>query len=111
MPEPIRVLLDEGIPHQLRGAFSPAFTVETTQYRGWAGLKNGQLLRAAAPFFDALVTVDKGVRHQQNMTEHGIALVVLRASGTTFADLLPLLPAAESALLRAVPGSVTVISG
>ena len=108
MPEPIRVLLDEGIPHQLRGAFSPAFAVETTQYRGWAGLKNGQLLRAAAPFFDALVTVDKGVRHQQNMTEHA---VVLRASGTTFADLLPLLPAAESALLRAVPGSVTVISG
>lgn len=55
--------MDESIPEKLRLAFSAPFAVETVRYRGWTGLKNGDLLRAAESDFDALLTVDKGLRH------------------------------------------------
>jgi hypothetical protein len=109
MPEQVRVLLDEGVPEKLRAAFSAAFEVETVRYRGWTGLKNGALLRAAEGTFDALVTVDKRLHHQQNVGARDIA-VVLDAPGTKFSDLLPLIPSAEAALLRAEPGTVTVVA-
>lgn len=110
VPEPIRVLLDEGVPEKLRAEFSEAFAVETVRYRGWAGMRNGELLRLAETAFDALVTVDKGLRHQQNVRARSIAVVVLAATGTTFADLLPLLPAVEAALRGAKPGEVLVVA-
>jgi len=109
MPERVRVLLDEGVPEKLRGAFSEAFVVETVRYRGWTGLKNGALLRAAEQDFDVLVTVDKRLRYQQNVAERDIAVVVLDAVGTTYADLIPLLPAAEAALRGAMPGQVILV--
>ena len=110
MPERVRVLLDEGVPEKLRATFSDAFEVETVRYRGWTGLKNGALLRAAEEAFDVLITVDKRLRHQQNVGARGIAVVVLDAPGTKFSDLLPLIPAAEAALLRAEPGTLTVVA-
>lgn len=110
MPEPIRVLLDEGVPEKLRAEFSEAFAVETVRYRGWAGTRNGELLQLAEAAFDALVTVDKKLWYQQNVRARSIAVVVLAATGTKFADILPLLPAAEAALRRAKPGDVVIVA-
>jgi len=110
MPEPLRVLLDESIPEKLRLAFSPSFDVQTVRYQGWAGLKNGKLLRAAEADFDILVTVDKGLRHQQNVGEREIAVIVLETGGTTYADLLPLVADAERAFRRSKPGAVIVVA-
>ncbi len=110
MAEPLRVLLDEGVPEKLRTAFSEGFTVETVRYRGWTGTRNGDLLRAAEAAFDALVTVDKRLRHQQNVSARSIAVIVLDVTGTKFTDLLPLVPAAELALHRAQPGEVIVVT-
>ena len=46
--------------------------------RGWDTLENGELLKAAeAAGFDVLVTPDKNIRYQQNLTVRTIALVVL----------------------------------
>ena len=67
MTERRRVLLDEGVPEKLRHEFSDVFIVETVRHRGWAGKRNGELLRLAEEYFDVLVTVDKRLRHQQNM--------------------------------------------
>ena len=110
MPEPVCVLLDESIPEKLRREFSVSLTVETVRYRGWAGLKNGMLLRAAEADFDVLVTVDKGLLHQQNIRARDIAVVILDAGGTTFADLVPMVPAVESAIREATPGVVVVVA-
>ena len=107
----VRVLLDEGVPEKLRLSFSGAFEVETVRYRGWAGLKNGELLRAAAPVFDALVTVDKRLHYQQHVVSHDIAVIVLDSLGTKYSDLLPLIPEVEAVLRTAKPGSVTVVAG
>jgi hypothetical protein len=54
MSEQVRVLLDEGVPEKLRTAFSDTFVVETVRFRGWTGLKNGELLQAAEGTYDAL---------------------------------------------------------
>jgi hypothetical protein len=40
----VRVLLDEDLPIRLRLYFTEGVTVETVEYRGWKGLKNGALL-------------------------------------------------------------------
>jgi hypothetical protein len=58
--------------------FLKEHTVQTTAQRGWDKLKNGELLKAAEDAgFDVLVTPDKYIRYQQNLTVRTIALVVL----------------------------------
>ena len=45
---------------------------------GWSQLKNGELLDAAqAAGFDVLITADKGLRHQQNLSARQIAIIEL----------------------------------
>ena len=73
-------------------------------------MRNGGLLRAAEAAFDALMTVDKRLRYQQNVKVRSIAAIVLVTTGTKFTDLLPLLPAAEAALRQAKPGEVNVVA-
>ncbi len=57
----MRVQLDEDVPIRLRLYFSDEITVETVEYRGWKGLKNGALLRVAQNHFDVLVTRDDSI--------------------------------------------------
>ena len=71
------VLFDQGTPVPIR-PFLKEHTVQTTAERGWDTLENGELLTAAeAAGLDVLVTPDKNIRYQQNLTVRRIALVVL----------------------------------
>jgi hypothetical protein len=71
------ILLDQSTPVPIR-TFLTGHTVETASQRGWDRLKNGELLKAAEDAgFDGFVTPDKNIRHQQNLTTHSIAIVVL----------------------------------
>ena len=73
----MRVLLDQGTPAPLRKHL-PNHTVRTAAQQGWATLGNGELLSAAeAASFHVFVTTDKNLRHQQNLTERNIAIVVI----------------------------------
>lgn len=63
----MRVLLDENLPHQLRGFFVDNIEVVRVSYRGWKRKENGELLRTAADEFDAFITVDQGIPNQQNL--------------------------------------------
>jgi hypothetical protein len=106
----VRVLLDESLPRDL----APAVTghdVATVQQRGWAGLKNGALLRAAREAgFEVLVTADRNMEYQQNIARSGLALLVLRVRSTRMADLLPLVPALLAALPSVRAGEVTHVA-
>lgn len=44
---------------------------------GWAELDNGALLHAAETLFDVLITTDRSLRYQQNLTGRRLAIVVL----------------------------------
>jgi predicted nuclease of predicted toxin-antitoxin system len=54
----MRILLDESLPRRLALEIS-GHEVQTVQKQGWAGLKNGELLRRASGSFDVLVTGDR----------------------------------------------------
>ncbi|MFZ0396353.1 MAG: hypothetical protein WCF17_07150 [Terracidiphilus sp.] len=54
-----KVLLDENIPQRVRVALG-SHEVATTDFKGWAGLSNGQLLDAAEQAgIEVLVTADQ----------------------------------------------------
>jgi len=71
------VLLDQGTPAPLRKAL-PDHTVETAFERGWSTLQNGLLIAAAEKAgFEVLVTTDRHLKYQQNLSGRSIAIVVL----------------------------------
>ncbi len=75
------ILFDHGTPKGLMYAL-PGHDIVTAQSRGWDRLKNGDLLKAAeAAGIDLLLTTDRRIRYQQNLTGRKIAIVVL--TGTT----------------------------
>lgn len=60
------ILFDHGTPRGLARAL-PGHNVVTAYERGWAALRNGDLLAAAeAHMFDLLLTTDRRIRYQQN---------------------------------------------
>ena len=73
----MRVLFDQATPVPIR-PFLEGHTVRTAAQEGSGQLSNGELLDAAeAGGFDALVTTDKNIRYQQNVTGRKIAIIVL----------------------------------
>ena len=100
----MRVLLDEDIPIRLTLHFQANVEVETVEYRGWKGLKNGALLRAAQDHIDLLVTTDNNLPNQQPLERFDLAVVILRPRSKRFADLLQLFPQVEISLESVQPG-------
>jgi predicted nuclease of predicted toxin-antitoxin system len=73
----MRILFDNGTPAPLRYVLKGHAVVEAIE-RGWDQLVNGELIAAAeAEGFDILLTTDKNMRYQQNLTGRKIAFVVL----------------------------------
>ena len=105
----MKLLLDECVPRRLRRdlAEHEFFTIEQA---GFKGLKNGVLLRAAAEQFDALITVDKSIPHQQTLATLDLALIILRARSNKYPTLKPLAPQILEALTQIQPGEVVVIN-
>jgi hypothetical protein len=105
------VLCDESVPHDVAGAIV-GHEVATVQGLGWAGAKNGALLRTAREAgYEVLVTVDRNMEYQQNIPASGLALVVIRARSTRVPDLLPAVPALLEALPAVAAGTVTHVRG
>ena len=76
----MRVLFDQGTPVPLRAVLAHHL-VETAYERGWQSLTNGELLQAAeAAGFELLVTTDQNLRHQQNLANRRIAILVLKTA-------------------------------
>ena len=71
------ILFDQGTPVPLRTKLD-GHKVSTAFDHGWQALANGDLIRAAEEAgFDALLTTDKNLKYQQNLTGRRIAIVVL----------------------------------
>ena len=63
----MRILLDEQLPRQLAPHLK-GHDARTVQQQGWAGLKNGALLRqAAAAGFEVFVASDQNIEFRQNL--------------------------------------------
>ena len=71
------VLLDNNVPRGVARALIGR-TVTEARERGWATMRNGDLLTCAEEAgFDVLVTADKNIRYQQNLADRRLAIVVL----------------------------------
>ena len=89
----MKLLLDESVPRRLAASFPASFTLRTVQEMGWAGVGNGLLLSlAAGEGFDAMITVDRGIEHQQNLDALPIPVIIMLAARNRLADLQPMVP-------------------
>ena len=105
----MKLLLDECVTRLLRRDLV-GHDVYTVDEAGFKGLKNGALLRlAASDGFEALITVDQNLAHQQNIKSSGIAVVILVAKKNTYDALKPLVPEALEALNKISPGEVVKV--
>ena len=102
----MRVLLDEHLNWRLTRDFLSDFQVTTVQRQGWSGKRNGELLQLAEAEFDALVTMDKSIEHQQNLQKIDLAIVVIEAKSNRLADVQPAMPEVNQVLLSIQPGQV-----
>lgn len=78
----------------------------TVQGLGWAGVKNGELLRRATGQVEAFLTMDHNLGHEHDLTVLSFGVVVIHARSNRVQDLLPLIGAIQEALARIGPGRV-----
>ena len=114
MPLPVRttppmlVLFDNGTPRTLARYLIDHHAVTEARARGWQELKNGELLTMAeAAGFEVLVTTDKNIRYQQNLTGRKIAIVVLGKGRWSL--IKPHTVQVVAAVNGATPGSYTLV--
>ena len=89
----MKLLLDESVPRRLGSLFPDSFEVRTVQQMGWAGSKNGDLLRMATENgFDAFITVDQGLEYQQNLAGLALPVIIMVARRSRLQELQPLVP-------------------
>ena len=104
----MRLLLDGCVPRTLRRAL-PEYTVTHVSDLGWDDLDDGPLLDQMAGEFDALLTTDKGIPFQQQLTQRPFGVLVLRARSNRVPDLLPLIPDVRTTLAALRPGDVRIL--
>ncbi len=106
------ILLDENLlSKKLKKPFlDVGHTVKNVEDMGWRGTKDRELLALANVFpFDVFITSDKNLPYQQNLQNLALRVVVLNASSTRPAHLLPLIVQIIPLLQSLVPGSITLI--
>ena len=104
------LLLDENLPKRLKLDFSE-HDIFTVRDKGWNGIKNGELLKLLIEHkFDALLTFDKNLQHQQNFAKYTIAVFVLSAKINSYEELSKLSPKVKEYLNgELLPKSAIVI--
>ena len=99
----MKILLDESVPRLLKLRL-PHLDISTVQEMGWAGVRNGELLRRAEEQFDIFVTADQNLRYQQNLSGRTIAILVLPSNQVPL--VAQLVPTVEALLTTIQPGTV-----
>jgi hypothetical protein len=103
----MRILFDHGTPSGIAGAL-PDHQVTEARELGWDRISNGELLRKAETAgFDCLLTTDKRIRYQQNLTGRKIAIVVV--GNSTWRIVRLHLERIAAVMSAATPGSYTEV--
>lgn len=104
----MKILLAEDMPFVLRHSF-PGHEAHTVLWAGFKSLKNGELLKAAETAgYEVLLTVDQGIRYQQNAAGRNIAVLVMRPRTNQLEDLLLLEPVLQAMQIIA-PGAIVTV--
>lgn len=106
----MRILLDENFPVDFANLFS-GHEVHTVHSLGWAGIKNGELLRRAYAVCDVFVTLDRNLEFQQNIKVLLFGIVVVRAVSNRMVHLSPLVTSIVEAAAKVPAGKVERVGG
>ena len=101
------ILFDQGTPVGIKQCLT-GHTIKTTRQQGWSTLLNGELLLAAEQAgFDVLVTTDKNLPHQQDLSKRKLAIVVLGRNRWSL--IQPVLQRIAAAVNSAEKGTHTLV--
>ena len=101
----MRLLLDENFPVDFTVELTGHDTV-TVHSLGWAGIRNGELLRRASGICDVFITLDRNLEFQQNTRILPFGIVVVGAPSNRLVHLVPLVNSILEAAVRVRPGQV-----
>ena len=106
----MRALLDEQLPRALVRHLA-GHQVDTVAGRGWAGVKNGELLLRMQGEYDVLITMDRGIEHQHNLSSLPFGVLLVRAASNRMVHLVPLVSKILDALKLVQPGELQQVGG
>ena len=99
----MHLLFDHNVPAPFR-RYLPTHIVSLASELGWGELSNGELIAAAEKAgYAMLITADKNIRYQQNMTGRRIGIIVLPTN--RWRDLQAQAPLIVEAIETLAPGA------
>jgi len=106
-----KILLDECLPKKLKREIADSdYDILTVTECGWAGTKNGKLLRLVETKFDVFITIDNNLSAQQNLKDINLGLIILSAFNNRIETLKPLTPQIKEVLGKIKTGDIIIIS-
>ena len=105
-----KVLLDENLPLKLKYRLEDVCEVYTVNDKGWNSLENGDLINAMQDDgFDYLLTSDKNLQYQQNLSKYSMSFIVLNVPDNNYETILPLVPKIKAVLSDNIRTKLIVI--
>jgi len=105
----MKILLDECVTKKLK-AYLKEHEVYTVTEVGWGGVKNGHLLTLCVENgFELLLTVDKNLVYQQNLSKYKISIAVLNTITSKIEEIVLFVPAFKAQLSIFQPHTVYLI--
>lgn len=104
----MRILLDENFPADF-AALLVGHDASNVHTHGWAGIKNGELLRRARGVCDVFVTLDRNLEFQQNIKLLPFGIVVVSSRSNRLIDLVPHIPDLLQASGQVLRGQVLTV--
>jgi predicted nuclease of predicted toxin-antitoxin system len=104
----MRILLDENFPADF-ATLLEGHDTSNVHSHGWAGIKNGELLRRAHGVCEVFVTLDRNLEFQQNIKILPFGIVVVRSRSNRIVDLTPHIPGILLAVSQVGPGRVVTV--
>ena len=101
----MRVLLDENLAVDFAAELA-GHEVATVSGEGWQGIDNGELLRRAQSQFEILVTMDRNLEFQRNLTGLDLSILLVLAPSNRLAHLRSYVPAILEAMKSIQPGEL-----
>ncbi len=106
----MKILIDECLPVGLKASLTElGHECQTVRQAGFGSKRNGELLTLAEGRWNVLLTSDRNIKHQQNMTGRSVAILILCGKSNRMRDLLPLMPDCAQALASIQAGAVVEV--
>ena len=106
----MRILFDHNVDRRFRKHL-PGHEIRTTHEMRWEQLENVTLIQAAAAQgFDALLTLDKKIEHEQNLKTLPLAVIILNSRSNALPALIPFAPFVLDLLSRPLDRLLYVIN-